>query len=83
MSSLMTLLIVLSLFGALATKEPPTIEEIIRCIDDCHKTYSRCRVCLGLKSRQKNSYCYTMRSLCFADCINVEADYAKYSDKPT
>ncbi|KAI0238503.1 hypothetical protein LSAT2_010802 [Lamellibrachia satsuma] len=83
MSSLMTLLIVLSLFGALATKEPPTIEEIIRCIDDCHNTYSRCRVCLGLKSRQKNSYCYTMRSLCFADCINVEADYAKYSDKPT
>ncbi|KAI0238505.1 hypothetical protein LSAT2_010804 [Lamellibrachia satsuma] len=83
MSSLMTLLIVLSLFGALATTEPPTLEEIIRCVDDCIKAFERCRACLGLTLRQKLIYCFHIKTICIADCINADADYAKYSEKPT
>ncbi|KAI0238502.1 hypothetical protein LSAT2_010801 [Lamellibrachia satsuma] len=54
MSSLIILFILLSVFGALATKEPPTIEEIIHCLDDCQEAFERCRVCLGLKFTQED-----------------------------
>ncbi|KAI0238499.1 hypothetical protein LSAT2_010798 [Lamellibrachia satsuma] len=69
MSSLIILFVLLSLFGALTTKEPPTIEEIIRCVDDCQEAYKRCRVCLGLKFTKEDGYCFTIRFLCIKDCV--------------
>ena len=74
-----TLFILSSLSCALTAKEPPSLEEVLRCFDNCVEAYYRCKACPGLgRYKIRGVECYYIRRLCIEDCDDYTELWGTY-----
>ncbi|KAK2172960.1 hypothetical protein NP493_915g00038 [Ridgeia piscesae] len=68
MSHDLILVILASAIALSHAPEPPSIEELFRCLHNCQESFEMCQKCLWWNKESRGKICLYLRSLCRDRC---------------